>query len=271
MEWHSHLQPARMSTARTAGWRWAIAGALCGTLCATLWFAPARWLAGAVESASRGMVILQAPRGSVWTGSAQLIFSGGSGSRGQTALPGRMRWRLRPRLNGLHLSVTADCCTPGGPLRLTAAPSWGGGSLYWTGGILHWPAAFLVGLGTPWNTIQPEGEVTLVSDAFQARWKSGRLELQGSATATFDNMASRLTSLRPAGSYRAVVQGGPPIQVTLSTLSGALQLSGHGQWLGNRLRFRGEAGAAPGHEAQLANLLNAIGERRGNTARMALN
>lgn len=260
-----------MSASGASGWRWALAGALCGALCATLWWAPARWLTSAVAHASRGMVLLQAPRGSLWSGSAALVFTGGSGSRGQTALPGRLHWQLRPRLTGLQLRLVADCCTPSGPLVLQAAPVWGGGKLRWSGGTLTWPAALLVGLGTPWNTIRPEGQVTLAGDALQAQWKSGRLNLHGSASATFGDMASRLSPLQPIGSYRLVVAGGQPIRATLSTLSGALQLSGHGEWLGNRLRFRGEASAAPGHEAQLANLLNLLGERRGDQAYMALN
>jgi general secretion pathway protein N len=49
----------------------------------------------------------------------------------------------------------------------------------------------------------------------------------------------------------------------LETLEGSLQLSGSGQWVGERLHFRGEATAAPDREAALANLLNIIGRRSG--------
>jgi len=79
-------------------------------------------------------------------------------------------------------------------------------------------------------------------------------------------MSTRLSTLRPMGSYRLVLQGGrhgeaPTLQ--LSTLDGALLLSGSGQWVGQRLRFTGEARAAPEREAALANLLNIIGRRSG--------
>ena len=46
-------------------------------------------------------------------------------------------------------------------------------------------------------------------------------------------------------------------------LDGALLLSGNGQWVGQRLRFTGEASAAPERAAALANLLNIIGRRSG--------
>jgi hypothetical protein len=42
-----------------------------------------------------------------------------------------------------------------------------------------------------------------------------------------------------------------------------LQLSGSGEWAAGRLRFRGQASAAPGFEAVLGNLLNIIGRRQG--------
>ena len=60
-----------------------------------------------------------------------------------------------------------------------------------------------------------------------------------------------------------VLQGGEVPTLALSTLDGALQLSGSGQWVGNRLRFAGEASATPEREAALSNLLNIIGRRNG--------
>ena len=47
-------------------------------------------------------------------------------------------------------------------------------------------------------------------------------------------------------------------------------LEGSGQWNGGRLRFSGEAGAAADMEAQLANLLNIIGVRRGDKVILAI-
>jgi hypothetical protein len=76
-------------------------------------------------------------------------------------------------------------------------------------------------------------------------------------------VASRLSTLRPMGSYRITLQGGSPATLQLATLEGNLQLSGSGQWVGSRLRFRGEARATPEREAALSNLLNIIGRRSG--------
>ena len=56
---------------------------------------------------------------------------------------------------------------------------------------------------------------------------------------------------------------GDTARLDVQTLSGALLLQGNGQWVGGRLRFAGDAQAAPGNEEALANLLNIVGRRQG--------
>ena len=155
-----------MATLRTTGlphqappWRWAIAGALLGGIVATTVFAPARWLAAAVAQASGQQVQLLSAQGSIWAGSSQLVLSGGVGSTNAIALPGQLSWRIRPSWTGLTLQITADCCTPQ-PLQLQAvAVGWKGLRLVLQDGQSQWPASLLVGLGTPWNTVQAQGQV----------------------------------------------------------------------------------------------------------------
>jgi general secretion pathway protein N len=76
-------------------------------------------------------------------------------------------------------------------------------------------------------------------------------------------MSSRLSTLKPMGSYRLSVQGGSGVAFTLETLEGSLQLTGSGQWVGDRLRFEGVASAPPERRVALANLLNILGQRDG--------
>ena len=140
---------------------------------------------------------------------------------------------------------------------------WAGPQITVADGQSQWPAALLAGLGTPWNTLQPQGQLALQTRALTAQWAAGRMVLSGQAQLDARAMSSRLSTLRPMGSYRLVLQGGEVPTLALSTLDGALQLSGSGQWVGNRLRFAGEASAAPEREAALSNLLNIIGRRNG--------
>ena len=65
------------------------------------------------------------------------------------------------------------------------------------------------------------------------------------------------------GSYRFTLLGGPSPSLELTTLEGSLQLSGQGQWVGQRLRFKGVASAAPDRVEALSNLLNILGRRDG--------
>lgn len=247
-------------------WRWAVTGAGIGLLVALLLFAPARWLAAAVASASDAHVQLADPRGTVWNGSAQLVLSGGAGSHDQTALPERLDWRIRPALDtggaALFAQLQANCCMAQ-PWRMRAAPRWGGVLLTVADGEARLPAALLAGLGTPWNTLQPEGLLALSTQALAIDLNAGRLVLTGHAQLEARTMSSRLSTLKPMGSYRLTLAGGTPTTLQLETLEGALQLSGSGQWIGSRLRFDGVATAAPEFTDALSNLLNIIGRRDG--------
>jgi len=250
------------ATRSDAPWAWATAGATLGILLAFLVFAPARWLAAGVEQATGGQVLLADARGSIWTGSAQLVLTGGAGSTNATTLPGRLAWNVQPRWDGVAASLRAECCTPQ-PVALRAHWRWGGVQLQVGDGTSQWPAAVTAGLGTPWNTLQLDGEVRLATQGLSVEWVAGRPAMAGRAELVALRVASRLSTLRPMGSYRITLEGGAQSTLRLETLEGSLQLSGSGQWVGGRLRFRGEASAAPEREAALANLLNIIGRRSG--------
>ena len=247
---------------RQAPWPWAVAGALLGIVIALVAFAPARWLAGAVETASGEHVLLADARGTVWDGSARLVLTGGPRSNDAAALPGRVTWELHPRWNGATAVVRSECCTSQ-PLSVRAALRTGGMELRIADGQSQWPAGLLAGLGTPWNTLQLDGEVRLTTQGLSVEWTAGRPVVTGRAELVALRVASRLSTLRPMGSYRITLQGGTPARLQLETLEGSLQLSGSGQWVGSRLRFRGEASATPERESALANLLNIIGRRSG--------
>lgn len=253
--------PARPSAA-PAPWAWGLGGALVGLLLSVLVFAPARWLAGAVGQASAGQVLLQEARGTVWSGSAQLTLTGGAGSASATRLPSRLGWQLRPGLAGLAGRLEASCCLAQ-PWGFQLLPSWNGAQLHMSDSPSVWPAQLLAGLGTPFNTLAPQGQLALSSQGLTLTWAAGRLHMAGQAQLDVQALSSRLSTLRPMGSYRFTLSGGAAPELQLATLQGPLQLSGRGQWVGGRLRFAGEASSAPEHQAALSNLLNIIGRRSG--------
>ncbi|MBE7942715.1 MULTISPECIES: type II secretion system protein N [Ramlibacter] len=257
------MATARPSLAPHVPWGWAGAGAVLGLLLALLLGAPAHWLASALDQASGGRVQLADPRGTVWQGSGQLVFTGGSGSNDALALPSRLAWTARPAWAGLHLVLRADCCTPQ-PVPLDARFGWQRMHLAFGDARSQWPPALLAGLGTPWNTIQLDGDFTLATQGLSVEWAEGRLSVAGRAELLAQRVSSRLSTLRPMGSYRITVSGGNVPTLQLETLEGSpLELAGSGQWVGSRLRFSGTASAAPGREEALSNLLNIIGRRSG--------
>ena len=215
-----------------------------------------------MHRASAGRVVLDDPQGTVWHGSARLLLTGGAGSNDLAALPDRLRWRIRPAWGGIQAQLDAACCTAS-PLLLLLRPRWNGGTLLVADQRSQWPAAVLAGLGTPWNTLQVEGDLLLSTQGLSVEWIEGRLVAAGRAELTASRLSSRLSTLKPMGSYRITVNGGATSTLQLETLEGALQLAGSGQWVGSRLRFTGTATAAPDREAALSNLLNIIGRRSG--------
>jgi general secretion pathway protein N len=258
--------------------RWAWIGAGLGIVVAFLTQAPAHWLTHAIEQASGERVLLQDPQGTVWNGSAQWVLNEGplniaatpntANPANTTSLPTRLTWQLAPRFDlanlrlALSATVASACCTPQ-PVRVDASPMWRGVRVQLSDHTSNWPAAWLVGLGAPWNTVQPEGTLQLQTRNLQWTRQAGVEQVQGDAELQLQQFATRLSTLRPLGSYRVRVQGGDTIALTLDTLEGSLQLKGSGQILNGHVHFNGEASAAPDAEAALSNLLNILGQRQG--------
>lgn len=269
-----HHPPSAQSASDLAPpWRWATLGALLGLLLAALLGAPAHWLAAGVGAASGQRVLLQDARGTVWSGSAQLVLSAGVGTTDRRSLPTRVHWRWGLAWPGLSLQLASACCTPT-PLQAQLVPSAQGLQLQLQDQRSHWPVALLAGLGAPWNTIAAEGQLDWHSQGLQLRWQREGLHWQGQTQLQLQQLSSRLSTLRPMGSYEVLLEGGPKgtttPQLSLRTLQGPLLLQGQGQWLNQRLRFAGEASAQDGAEAALANLLNVIGRRDGSRSLLSL-
>ena len=254
---------------RGAATRWAVAGSLIGALIGVIVFAPAAWLAQAVSSASGDRVLLADARGTLWSGSAVMVLTGGPDSRDASALPGRLVWTLSWRGTSFELLAAHDCCL-NGTVAVRLRPGFGrmSASLLPTAGwVGQWPSAWLAGLGTPWNTLQLGGVARLVSPGMTVEAVQGRWRVDGRAELELVNVSSRLSTLPTLGSYRLSISGDAAsagtAQLNLSTQEGALQLSGAGSSGAGKLRFRGEARALAAEEAALSNLLNIIGRRDG--------
>lgn len=262
--------------------RWALPGAVAGGLLALFAFAPATWLAREVADSSGGRLLLADAQGTVWRGQAVLVLTGGAGSRDARALPGRLHWRLSWHGGAPALRLQQACCIdrpllvrwrPGlvaTRFELLTLPAEGTpppeSSTAEPAILGHWPVAWLAGLGAPLNTLRLSGTMQLSGRDLSVQAVQGRLVFGGQAELALNQVASRISTLDVLGDYRLSVQGDPRGQAAtlqLRTARGALQLSGEGQWAASKLRFNGQATAAPGFESALNNLLNIIGRRQG--------
>lgn len=258
-----------------------VAAALCGALTVVLVLAPASLAASLVADLSAGQVILGDPAGSLWNGQAELIFSTGpvavpgsaagsadDGSRpDRTYLPGRTSWQLSPGgllLGSLDLRLSNPAVLD---LPLAVHLDHAGNAII-DGGRLHLPAQLLQGLGAPWNTLRPGGELRLEWDTLHLD-KGG---LRGGLHADWIEAASGLSPVVPFGHFRLDADGyfdGASLRLT--TIAGPMELSGSGTIAaGGRLRFHGRAHVLAGTDAatatQLSGLVALLGRSDGNGA-----
>jgi general secretion pathway protein N len=229
---------------------------------------PAQWACTVLNQVTQGRVMLLQARGTVWHGSAFLALGAGSGGGPAVAWPQRIQWRLAPSaFNEISLNLATaqnQALTPW-DWQLRWMPSgWqiSAGTVDW-----RFPSPWLAGLGTPWNTIEPTGQVHISSTGWRWQRIGHAWQSQGRFTLTLLNFATQLSSLKPLGDYQVVIDASPQTRVDLKTLQGPLQLSGHGIWHDGKLQFEGEAWALHAQdEPVLSNLLGVLGTRNGSRA-----
>ncbi|WP_345812396.1 type II secretion system protein N [Paraburkholderia sp. PREW-6R] len=219
---------------------------------------PAAWITPQFARQTAGHVNLVDPAGSLWHGSATLMLAAGSDMSAATLLPGRIEWTTafwplftgRVRMTMRHSEAMPD------PITVDATPR----SANVTAGAIAVPASLLSGLGAPFNTLDLQGDVRLAwSDL-----RSFNREVFGQLTVTLNDVSSRVSLVRPLGSYRLLIQAqGASSTIDLSTFKGPLMLTGSGTVSPASTSFHGTASAAPEARDNLAGLLNVLGRPSG--------
>ncbi len=253
------------------------AAALAGALVVLLALAPASLAATAVRVASDGRIGLGDAAGTVWDGTADVVLAAGAAGAGdpaataergvlagRTRLPGRLAWHLRawPLLLGAIDVTLSDPAILDAPLVLRLDRTRSGRI---DPGRLRLPAAVLQGLGAPWNTIRPGGELQLEWDTLHA----SRDSVRGGLRVEWVGASSGLSPVAPFGHYRLSADGvfdGATLQ--LETISGPMEMIGNGTIAdGRHLRFQGAARIQAGTDAatatQLSGLISLLGRRDG--------
>lgn len=236
---------------------WLLVGALSSSA-VVLAMAPAAWITPQFARQTGGHVNLVHPAGSVWHGSATLMLAAGSDKSAATLLPGRIQWRTgfwplftgRLRMVMLQSEAMPDPITVDATLRSATV----------TPGTLAVPASLLSGLGAPFNTLDLQGDVQLS----WSEWRSFNRQAFGQLTVTLNDVSSRISLVKPLGSYRVTLQAqGASSVLDLTTLKGPLMLNGSGTVSGASTSFHGTASATPEARDNLAGLLNLLGRPSG--------
>lgn len=221
---------------------------------------PAAFMTPLVEKQTGGRITLGDPQGTLWNGSA---FIGAAPSRNDPVtplLPGRFQWSLSPTLLLGRIKLTLH-----NPEALAQDVQLNGSWSSWqvSPSSIAMPAERLAALGAPLNTMQPSGRMRLSWEPLQLARHGQDMDVVGRMKLDMDDIASRLSPIKPLGAYvLAADWQGNRAEMSLSTKSGPLMLSGSGTINRGRFQFSGRAQAAPGEEERLGNLLNLLGQRR---------
>lgn len=234
---------------------WKACAVLAAAAVTAVAFAPAAWVADAVEA--RGPLRLIHASGTVWDGSAMLAVSDGRVTR---LMPGRLAWRVDwGALWAGHIGLILRH-----PALAAAVPvGFDGKRVQVQAGEAQLPAALLAVLGAPFNTVRPGGTLRLRWDtlAVGGGVLDGRLQLD------WEEAQSALCPVAPLGRFRVTAYGGGGVaHATLSTLQGPLLLEGEGSLDAQRVRFSGSARAQPDMRASLDGLIGVLGRRSGEGA-----
>jgi general secretion pathway protein N len=238
---------------------WLLAG-MVAVAVTVIGFLPAAWMAPLVEAQTGGRLTLGDAQGTLWRGSAFIGGAPGGAAPVTPLLPGRFSWRLSPM--AMLGQVDAELENPAAvsqPIRVTG--SWQEWLI--SGSSVTLPAERLAGLGAPLNTVQPSGRMQLTWTPLQLTRQGQKVAMTGSMTLQMDDIASRLSPIKPLGAYQLIMDWrGQQAQLVLKTVKGPMLLSGTGNLTDGRLQFSGKAEAEEGQEEKLANLLNLLGQRR---------
>ena len=217
---------------------------------------PASFIAARASAATEGRAQFTDTRGTFWDGSMRAHFD--------NAPLDLVTWHFLPsKLIEGRIAFDVDLSSKeiAGKARISRGWSdWEAQS----GSVVLEARALpaLVPLVAAWR---PEGRVEVAAQGL--RWNDR--EMHGVVTGEWRDAAVALSDVKPLGSYRFSASGaGDTVSFAVSTLAGALQLTGKGEAkLPRGATFSGEARAAAASAAALEPLLNLMGPRRPDGAR----
>jgi general secretion pathway protein N len=248
---------------------------------------PISWVGGSLASQTGCRVMLQQPIGTIWQGSAALAFSESNATEGGCRDPLSVTERFHWSTSCKFLSVSCNTEIQFAALEQSQQISWGLSRTQIASNEIKLPANVLEGLGNPWSTLRPRGElgarwtdINLVGlMAILPSFGAGNTPSSGVIRIIISNLTSPISPVKPLGGYEIsanIADAG--MNWALSTNSGPLLLKGQGEFSskgnsgsagkGAGMQFSGEASASPESQESLIGLLSLLGKKEGNIYRL---
>ncbi len=215
---------------------------------------PISWVSSIISKQSQCKINLESPQGTIWSGNTSISLGNLiNGTCSEKAfVTERIIWSTscHPLKISCEIIVTSSMLSKPGRILVTPSKS------ILSSNELSLPAKILQDLGAPWNTIKPEGQLTLT-------WQDLTIEnknYSGMVKLTITDGGSQLSSVKPLGDYQVNVSSLSTRSFEVKTLKGALEITGKGSLTGHGIEFTGEAIAKPEYKEALIGLLSVIGK-----------
>jgi len=226
---------------------------------------PASWFAWGLNRYTSGMVRLDPIMGSLWHGSGRLVVYY------PPTVPhvlATTEWRVNP-LWLFAGSLQTNWRTDVPDARINTTLRLGSGKVTLLDTEVAFPAQSVGTFYPPAALISPQGKVQLQV----AKLTIDRDGISGGGDIQWQDAGSSLTPVQPLGDYRLEIAGaGKTATLKLTTLHGALDLSGQGEWQLATGRILLNGAAAPReHADELEPLLKLLGDDQGGRRPWAIN
>jgi hypothetical protein len=223
---------------------------------------PASWFAWGLNHYTSGRVHLDPITGTLWHGKGRLVY------RYPASIPfefGDTEWRINPLWLFVG-SLQFNWQSQKQDTQINTTVRMSSGQLI----LLETKAVFPAQLSSSFipaaKFLSPTGIVRLQTDKLTMDRNNG---MSGGGDIQWQAAGSTLSPVRPLGDYRFLISGaGKVANLKLSTLSGALELAGQGQWqiASGAIQFSGSA--VPRERInELEPLLKLMGENQGGGRR----
>ena len=223
--------------------------------------APATWLAWGVARATRGVITLSEPVGSVWNGAGGLVMH--SGATPPQSL-GQLEWAINPVwLLAARLQARVHLTGLDSDLSGSVGVSYQRARLQNIKGSIS--PRLLAVVYSPVALFDPSGQFQVSSESLQIATS----EIDGMLQLTWQDAGLNLSDVRPLGDYTLHAQGaGNILRLKIETLKGALTINGQGEANLDNKQFQFAGTATPQTRAtELEPVLRMLGNDTGGGKR----